>query len=42
MDLPVMKNEVTQDMTIVFSRSSSGANMNMYWDDVKVSLPIVF
>ena len=42
MDLPVMKNDITQDMTIVFARSSSGANMNMYWDDVKVSLPIVF
>lgn len=42
MDLPVMKNEVTEAMTIVFNPSSAGVNMNMYWDDVKVSLPIVF
>ena len=42
MDLPVKKNEATEDMSIVFEKTSSGADMNMYWDDVKVSLPIVF
>jgi hypothetical protein len=42
MDLPVMKNEITEAMTIVFDKSSSGADMNVYWDDVKVSLPIEF
>ena len=42
MDVPVMKNEITEVMTIAFDKSSSGANMNVYWDDVKVSLPIVF
>jgi len=41
-DLPVMKNEITEAMTIVFDKSSAGADMNVYWDDVKVSLPIVF
>jgi hypothetical protein len=42
MNLPVTKNERTEDMTIVFEKTSTGANMNMYWDDVKVSLPILF
>lgn len=42
MKLPVMKNEITEDMTIVFEKTSTGANMNVYWDDVKVSLPILF
>jgi len=42
MDLPVKKNEITEEMTIVFDKSSTGADMNVYWDDVKVSLPIVF
>ena len=41
-DLPVMKNEITEALTIVFDKSSSGADMNMYWEDVKISLPIVF
>jgi hypothetical protein len=41
-DLPVRKNDITQVMTIVFDKSASGANMDMYWEDVKVSLPIVF
>ena len=42
MNLPVMKNETTEAMTIVFDKSSTGADMDMYWDEVKVSLPIVF
>jgi hypothetical protein len=42
MNLPVIKKETTEDMTIVFEKTSTGANMNMYWDDVKVSLPILF
>jgi Protein of unknown function (DUF2911) len=41
-DLPVTKNELTEALTIVFDKSPTGANMNVYWDDVKVSLPIVF
>jgi hypothetical protein len=42
MDLPGKKNEITQAMTVVFTKSNDGALMDMYWEDVKVSLPIVF
>ncbi len=42
MDLPVMKNQPTENMTIVFEKTSTGANMNMYWADEKTALPIVF
>ena len=42
MDVPVKKNDTTEEMTIVFDKSPAGADMNVYWDDVKVSLPIVF
>ena len=41
-DLPVMKNEITEALTIVFDKSSTGADMNVHWDNVKISLPIVF
>lgn len=41
-DLPVQKIESEEDMTIVFEKTSTGANMNMYWDDVKTVLPIKF
>jgi hypothetical protein len=42
MDLPVKKNDLTEDMTIVFEKTNTGANMNIYWDEVKTSLPVVF
>jgi hypothetical protein len=42
MDLAVKKNEITQAMAVVFTKSNDGAIMDMYWEDVKVSLPIVF
>ena len=42
MDLPVLKNQPTEDMTIVFEKTATGANMNMYWADVKTTLPIAF
>ena len=42
MDVPVSKNEITEALTIVFEKSASGANMLMYWDDIKASLPIEF
>ena len=42
MDVPVSKNEITEALTIIFEKSSTGANMLVYWDDVKASLPIVF
>jgi len=41
-DLPVQKNGREEDMTIAFEKTSAGANMNMYWDDVKTVLPIKF
>ena len=42
MDVPVIKNESTEALTIVFEKSATGANMLMYWDDVKAVLPIEF
>jgi hypothetical protein len=42
MDVPVNKNETTEGLTIVFEKSPTGANMLMYWDDVRASLPIEF
>jgi hypothetical protein len=42
MDLPVINNEPTEDMTIVFEKTPAGANMNMYWADVKTTLPVQF
>lgn len=41
-DLPVEKNNATEALTIFFAKSTNGANLLMYWDDVKVVLPIVF
>lgn len=41
-NVPVIKNDETEDFTIVFSKNNSGADMNMLWDDVKVSVPINF
>ncbi len=41
-DLPVIKNPVTETMTIVFDKTTKGADMDMFWDDVKVTLPIEF
>ncbi|MEO7961864.1 MAG: DUF2911 domain-containing protein [Ginsengibacter sp.] len=42
MDLPLLKNESTEAMTIVFEKTNTGAEMDMYWDDAKVTLPIGF
>ncbi len=41
-DLPVRKNDSTESMTIVFDKTPAGAEMDMYWDDAKVTLPIEF
>lgn len=41
-DVPVIKNETTEALTIVFEKADNGANMVMYWDDVKTVLPIQF
>ncbi|HUS00891.1 MAG TPA: DUF2911 domain-containing protein [Chitinophagaceae bacterium] len=41
-DVPVEKNNTTEALTIIFTKSDKGANMLLYWDDVKTVLPIVF
>lgn len=42
MDVPVIKNDSTEAMTMLFEKSGSGANLIMYWDEVKAVLPIAF
>ena len=42
MDVPVIKNDSTEAMTILFEKSFTGATLVMYWDDVKAVLPIAF
>jgi hypothetical protein len=41
-DVPAIKNESTEALSMVFERSDAGANMLMYWDDVRAVLPIAF
>ncbi len=41
-DLPVTKYDTTEAMTIAFDKTTRGADMDMYWENVKVSLPIEF
>ncbi len=41
-DLPVSKCDRTEAMTIVFDKTAQGADMDIFWQDVKVSLPIRF
>ena len=41
-DLPTSKYQSTEAMTILFDKTTKGADMDMFWDDVKVSLPIEF
>ena len=41
-DVPVIKNDKTEALTIIFEKSDTGANMLTYWDDVKTVLPITF
>ena len=41
-DLSISKYQTTEAMTIVFDKTTRGADMDMFWDDVKVSLPIEF
>ncbi len=42
MDIPVFKNDIVEDMTIDMVRTNFGASMNIYWDDIKASVPIGF
>ena len=41
-NIPAVKNEITEAHTMIFEKSFSGANLLIYWDDVKVALPIIF
>ncbi len=41
-DLPVTRSENTEAMTIVFDKTTKGADMDMFWENVKVSLPVEF
>ncbi len=42
-DLPVQKQaENTEEFVMVFEKSANGANLLIAWDDVKLSLPIIF
>ena len=42
MEVPATKSSATEALTIFFEKSFTGANMLMYWDDIKAVLPIVF
>ena len=42
MDVLLMKNETTEALTMLFEKSSTGANLIIYWDDAKAELPIAF
>ena len=42
MDVPVIRHEHVENMTINFTKEARGINMNVYWENVKVSLPILF
>jgi len=42
-DVPVQKQtEITEAFVMVFEKASPGASLIIAWDDVKVSVPIVF
>lgn len=41
--LPVQKQtEMKEDFSMVFAKSDTGANLNIDWEDVQITLPIVF
>lgn len=42
-DVPIQKQaEITEEFVMAFEKSGRGANLVIVWDDVKLSLPIVF
>ncbi|MEP7255845.1 MAG: DUF2911 domain-containing protein [Ferruginibacter sp.] len=42
-DIPIQKQtEITEEFVMAFEKSVRGANLLIVWDDVKVTLPIVF
>ena len=43
MDVPVQKQtEITESFTMAFEKTATGASLLVAWDDVKISLPVVF
>jgi hypothetical protein len=43
MDVPVQKQtEITEEFVMAFEKAATGANLIVAWEDVKVSLPIIF
>lgn len=40
--VPVYKSDVTEYMSIYCTPTNSGATMNILWDNVRVSLPVIF
>jgi Protein of unknown function (DUF2911) len=43
LDVPVQKQtEITESFSMVFEKAATGAGLIIAWDDVKVSVPIVF
>ncbi len=42
LDVPAAKNDSTEVMTMLFEKSLTGANLLIYWDNVKANLPIAF
>ncbi len=42
-DVPVQKQtDITEAFTMVFEKTITGSNLNIAWDNIKVSMPIVF
>lgn len=41
-DVPLTFGEVVEDFTIYISKTNFGAALNVYWDDVRATLPINF
>jgi hypothetical protein len=43
LEVPVQKNaEIVEALTMVFEKSTSGFNLDILWDTVKVALPVYF
>jgi hypothetical protein len=41
-NVPANKSEITEAHTMIFEKSFNGADLLIYWDEVKVALPINF
>lgn len=40
--VPTMKTDTVEDLTMTFTKTNTGADLNVYWDTTKASLPINF